>query len=170
MIDNYDIYPEFKNPLGGRPLSYKPRELADKFIDYIEWAKAHPIVVGETQEGSRQGKSFDVEITKTKPRLVSISGFLVYLGKQWSWWKELEKGKYGDAFLKVKQGVREYCEYYQTEMATLDVFNANIISRLLGLSDKQELDVNADVKGVTVNVTNPETAQVLQDIMDKDKR
>ena len=29
--------------------------------------------------------------------------------------------------------------------------------------------VNAEVKGVTVNVTSPETAQVLQDIMDKDK-
>jgi hypothetical protein len=169
-MDNFDIYPEFKNPLGGRPLSYKPRELAEKFVEYIEWAKDHPIVLGETQEGTRQGKSFDVEVTKTKPRLISISGFLVYLGKRWTWWQELDKGKHGAAFLEVKDSVREYCEHYQTEMATVEVFNANIISRLLGLADKQEVDMSAEVKGVTVNVTSPETAQVLQDIMDKNNK
>jgi hypothetical protein len=55
-------------------------------------------------------------------------------------------------------------------MATVEVFNANIISRLLGLADKQEVDMSAEVKGVTVNVTSPETAQVLQDIMDKNNK
>jgi hypothetical protein len=38
-----------------------------------------------------------------------------------------------------------------------------------GYIEKQEIDMNADVKGVTVNVTNPETAEVLQDILDKGK-
>ena len=54
-MDNFDIYPEFKNPLGGRPLSYKPRELAEKFVEYIEWAKEHPIVLGETHMGNHCG-------------------------------------------------------------------------------------------------------------------
>jgi hypothetical protein len=38
-----------------------------------------------------------------------------------------------------------------------------------GYIEKQELDVSADVKGVTINVTSQETANVLQDIIDKDK-
>ena len=38
-----------------------------------------------------------------------------------------------------------------------------------GYIEKQEIDMNAVVKGVTVNVTNPETAEVLQDILDKGK-
>ena len=38
-----------------------------------------------------------------------------------------------------------------------------------GYIEKQEIDMNAEVKGVTVNVTNPETAEVLQDILDKGK-
>lgn len=38
-----------------------------------------------------------------------------------------------------------------------------------GYIEKQEIDMNAEVKGVTVNVTSPETAQVLQDILDKGK-
>lgn len=168
MMDTFDLYPEFKNPFVGRPLSYKPAELADKFIEYIEWAKTHPIVLTDTEEGTKNDKTHDVTITKTKPRLISIEGFLVFLGKRQSWWSELGNGKRGAEFLVLKQCVREYCENYQTEMASTGLFNANIISRLLGLADKQE--IAAEIKGVTVNVTNPETAQVLQDIMDKDKK
>lgn len=167
-MDNFDVYPEFKNPLIGRPLSYKPAELAEKFVEYIEWAKNHPIVITETEEGEKMGKTTDIVITKTKPRLVSISGFLVFLGKQWNWWCELDHSKQAAAFLRVKQCVREYCEHYQTEMATIEMFNANIISRLLGLADKREVD--AKVSGVTVNVTSQESAQVLQDIIDKNNK
>lgn len=39
-----------------------------------------------------------------------------------------------------------------------------------GYVEKQQLDVNAEVKGVTINVTSQESAQVLQDIMNKDKQ
>lgn len=39
-----------------------------------------------------------------------------------------------------------------------------------GYVEKQQIDMSAEVKGVTINVTNPETAQVLQDIMDKDNQ
>ena len=38
-----------------------------------------------------------------------------------------------------------------------------------GYVEKQEIDMNAEVKGVTVNVTSPETAQVLQDIINKNQ-
>lgn len=167
--DLTDIYPEFKNPFGGRPLSYKPKELSEKFIEFIEWAKYHPIIVSDTEEGTKAGKKTDVTVTKTKPRLISIDGFLVFIGKSKRWWAELDNGKRGEEFSILKQHIREYCESYQTEMATTGMFNANIISRLLGLADRQELDMNAEVKGVTINVMDQETAQVLQDIREKNK-
>lgn len=166
-MDTFDLYPEFKNPFVGRPLAYRPKELAEKFIEYIEWAKNHPIVTTDSEEGQKAGKFTEVVITRMKPRLISIEGFLVYIGKTKRWWGELDNGRLSAQFSALKQCVREYCESYQTEMASTGLFNANIISRLLGLADKQELDVNAEVKGVTVNVTSQETAQVLQDIMDK---
>lgn len=50
------------------------------------------------------------------------------------------------------------------------IFYMKTKGRDRGYAEKLQHDVNAEVKGVTVNVTNQETAQVLQDIMDKDKR
>ena len=47
------------------------------------------------------------------------------------------------------------------------IFYLKTKGRKRGYVEKHDVDVSADVKGVTVNVTNPETAQVLQDIMDK---
>jgi hypothetical protein len=49
------------------------------------------------------------------------------------------------------------------------IFYMKTKGRDRGYAEKLQHDVSAEVKGVTVNVTNPETAQVLQDIMDKDK-
>ena len=46
----------------------------------------------------------------------------------------------------------------------------DICDRLFGKPPQaHKVALDADIKGVTVNVTNPETAQVLQDIMNKGK-
>lgn len=50
------------------------------------------------------------------------------------------------------------------------IFYMKTKGRKRGYVEKHEVDMNAEVKGVTVNVTNQETAQVLKDIIDKDKQ
>ena len=47
------------------------------------------------------------------------------------------------------------------------IFYLKTKGRNRGYVEKHEVDMSAEVKGVTVNVTNQETAQVLKDIMDK---
>ena len=50
------------------------------------------------------------------------------------------------------------------------IFYMKTKGRKRGYVEKHEVDMSAEVKGVTVNVTNQETAQVLKDIIDKDKQ
>ena len=52
----------------------------------------------------------------------------------------------------------------------LMIFYLKTKAKHRGYIEKQELDVSADVKGVTINVTSPETANVLQDIIEKDAK
>lgn len=132
--------PPFVNPFRqGRPLHYTPDELAEKFAEYVEWCEKHPITITETSKGRNGDSDFARDEVYTKPRLISIDGFLNYIGEIVSWWEMLDKNKDGQAFLSVKTRIRAYCEHYQKNMASAGIFKENIISRLLGLSDKKEL-------------------------------
>ena len=51
---------------------------------------------------------------------------------------------------------------------SLMIFYLKTKGRKRGYVEKHDVDVSAEVKGVTVNVTSPETAQVLQDILDQE--
>lgn len=140
-----NAYPPFRNPYKqtGRPLHRTPEELAAEFEKYVGWCQDNPIRVTKSASGNTGDTPFDRDEVETKPRLVSIGGFLVWLGEDERWWRELDKGTFGDEFSRVKARVRVYCEEYQKTMASSGVFKENIISRLLGLSDKKEVAVEA---------------------------
>lgn len=151
-VDITDMYPPFVYSKVGRPLSYKPMELLEKFVEYIEWAKEHPIEnVFKTTGTSYAGDGYGNTNRNIKPRLISISGFLVFIGKTESWWKNLEEGKRAEEFLKVKEKIKNYCESYQKEMAAAGIFKENIISRLLGLKDKKEVENTGEGFKIIVN-------------------
>lgn len=144
MAKKKSIYPEVRFNLG-RPLNFTPNELAEKFAEYVEWCKKNPIRKESTEkatstEGAKYGKTTEDEI----PRLVSIGGFLVFLGEGWDWWTRLDERKEKDEFIKVKGLIRVFCEEYQKEMASANIFNGNIISRLLGLADKAQIEGQMD--------------------------
>lgn len=129
----------FINPLVGRPLHFTPKQLAEKFEEYVRWCEDNVMVFEEKQKGL-QGNGYVDKTTKTfKQRLISVHGFLVFIGKTKRWWSQLSEGKHGEKFSYLKESITEYCEDYQKELAASGHYNANIISRLLGLADKKEL-------------------------------
>ncbi len=142
--DIYDVYMPINFQLG-RPLKYEPDELLLKFHEYVTWAKEHPIpIVKKVTNTTTKGDTYSSDATEHKPRLVSIGGFIVFLGAERSWWDMLDNGKRGEEFLRVKAFVREFCQSYQSEMASAEIFNANIVSRLLGLADKKDITSGGD--------------------------
>lgn len=137
---NENIYPPFRNPLG-RPLKFTPKELAEKFAEFVQWCKDNPIIISTSVSYANGNWS---ESKEEKPRLISVGSFLVYIGAEDSWWAMLDKGKQGEEFLRVKANIKNFCVSYQKEMASAGIFKENIISRLLGLADKQQVEGQVD--------------------------
>ncbi|MBQ5864210.1 MAG: hypothetical protein IIW66_02310 [Bacteroidales bacterium] len=152
----------FINPLAGRPLHFTPKQLAEKFEEYVKWSEENVIEIGERQKGIASGGYVDKTTTNYKQRLISVHGFLVFIGKSKRWWTELSDGKQGDKFSTLKDSITSYCEDYQKEMAAAGIFNANIISRLLGLADKKELTGES----INIIVNSPEEKEKLESMKD----
>lgn len=163
--DIYDVYMPINFQLG-RPLKYEPDELLLKFHEYVTWAKEHPIpIVKKVTNTTTKGDKYSSDAIEQKPRLVSIGGFIVYLGAERSWWDMLDNGKRGEEFLRVKGFIREFCQSYQSEMASAEIFNANIVSRLLGLADKKDITSGGE-KIDRIIVESPEQKEKLENIKD----
>lgn len=170
MAELKNIYPPFRNPYKqtGRPLNYNPEELAAEFEKYVKWCADHPIVVTRSAKGKNSSaagdSSFNRDDVEEKPQLVSVGGFLVWLGETERWYSELETGTFGEEFSKVKARVRVYCEEYQKAMASSGIYKENIISRLLGLADKQQVSS----PGVTIVVKSEEEKKKIEGIAELD--
>ena len=152
----------FINPLVGRPLHYTPKQLAEKFEEYVHWCENNEMEIEEKQKGIVGNGYVDKSTKNYKQRLVSVHGFLVFIGKTKRWWSQLSDGKQGEKFSYLKVSITEYCEDYQKEMAAAGVFNANIISRLLGLADKKELTGEA----INIIVNSQEEKEKLESMKD----
>ena len=152
----------FINPLVGRPLHYTPKQLAEKFEEYVHWCENNEMEIEEKQKGIVGNGYVDKSTKNYKQRLVSVHGFLVFIGKTKRWWSQLSDGKQGEKFSYLKESITEYCEDYQKEMAAAGVFNANIISRLLGLADKKELTGEA----INIIVNSQEEKEKLESMKD----
>jgi len=126
----------FRNPLG-KPPRYTPEQLAEKFVEFVKWCQDNPIVVKTTTRYANGNWS---EVEDKKPRLISLSAFELYAGVTDSWWAMLSKRARAEEYVRVKAEIKKLCESYQKEMASANLFNANIISRLLGLADKQQVE------------------------------
>ncbi len=128
------LFVEFHPQRRGKPRKYKPAELLDKFQNYIQDRMSNPIVEKEEEAGSVGEHSSNKTKKKSHPQLLSVADFCVYLGCSRNWWNELP-----DEYLGVKSHISTYIDNFQLKGASIGVFNANIVSRLLGLKDKTEL-------------------------------
>ena len=96
--------------------------------------------VKETETVNEQQTQQEVSPTQ---RPYSLTGLCIYLGTSSRWWSSFRSEcmkKNDEDFLHVIARVEETIETQQFEGACVGAFNANIIARKLGLSDKQEVD------------------------------
>lgn len=148
------LFVEFHPQKRGRPRKFKPADLLEEFQNYIQDRMSNPIVEKEEESGYAGRNSSAKTKEKAHPQLLSIADFCVYLGCSRSWWLNLP-----DDFLIVKEHISTYIDNFQLKGASIGVFNANIVSRLLGLKDKTEVSGG----GIILRVeTDQETKELIE--------
>lgn len=140
------LFVEFHPQKRGRPRKYKPMELLDAFQNYIQDRQSNPIVEKEEESGYSGNSGCAKTKEKEHPQLLSIADFCIYLGCSRNWWNELP-----DEFLGVKAHISTYIDNFQLKGASIGVFNANIVSRLLGLKEKTEIVGDGSFKIIVNN-------------------
>lgn len=133
-------------------------DLRDACISYFEWATENPIIVDNV--GWFQGRANHEEERKARP--LTVEGLCVYIGiatRTWRAWSEESHKDFRADLAPVIEEAEAAMYSYNFDGASAGIFNAGIIARKLGLSDKQEIEGNPDkpltVQTVTRKIVDP---------------
>jgi hypothetical protein len=110
--------------------------------EYFEQADKSPWY---KNDAIRSGQNAGQLIEVPTPRPFTIQGLCIYLGITEQTFLNYEKNQEYKDFFEVFTHVREIIENNQFEGATVGAYNANIIARKLGLSEKQDLKSVTDI-------------------------
>ena len=119
----------------------EPKQLWEEFIQYAEWVQSTPWMKSEVLKGGDlAGKIIEVPVS----RPLTIEGLCLFLDIDFQTFENYgEKEGYED-FFEVVTRIRKAIRDFKLEGAIVGAFNSNIISRDLGLMDKQ--DITSDGK------------------------
>lgn len=115
----------------GRPRAYTPEALETKFEEYVGWAKANPIHINKVSAGEI--------IAVPTERPLTLVGFCVFADIVENTFREYERLA---EFLSVTTRARTAFANSQIEGALIGAYNPNIVARLQGLADRQDVTTN----------------------------
>lgn len=164
---------ELRTKHGRDKLFTSPKLLWKVATEYFEWCDNNPWIKNEQKKGSQKidilellavskkenidindllndSMSSIVEIPTARP--YTLTGLCLYLGVNSKYFSDFKKGLHEDDkdFSEVITRIEETIYSQKFEGAAVGAFNANIISRDLGLADKKELDHTT--KGESFNI------------------
>lgn len=113
-----------------------PAQLWEKACEYFDWIDQNP---WEKVDAAKAGDRFGEHVTIPTTRPYTISGLCLYLGISEETLSNYEKSEGYEAYFGVTKAIKQVCYTQKFEGAAVGAFNANIIARDLGLSDKQEI-------------------------------
>ena len=115
-----------------------PQKMWDAACEYFEWVDANPWVKVET----RSKPNGDESTTTPTERPYTIGGLCVFLGVHSKYFNNFKTTKtYAENkdFADIITRIEEIIYTQKFEGAAVGAFNATIMSRELGLTDKQEI-------------------------------
>lgn len=136
----------------GRNLLFAtPGLLWEAACEYFQWCDKHP---WQKKEAIKSGKSTGEIIDVPTSRPYTLSGLCYYLGCTETYFRQFNTEDHKD-FSSVISSIEQVIETQQLEGAIVGAFNANIISRKLGLADKQEVNNTGEMNAnITLRVVS----------------
>lgn len=125
----------------GRPKEYTPEGLLEKFIEYVKWNDENPWKINELIKDPKKLRSKQVSKDAVIP--LTQGNFQIFAGISRSTWDNYVKQP---KFFAVTEHILESIRGHKYAGASINVYNANIIARDLGLVDKQNVDSNLSVQ------------------------
>ncbi len=130
--------------LGGRPLIFKsPEDLESVCEEYFDWCDDNPWYRSEAiKSGDRAGEI--IKIPTQRP--YTLIAMCQHININPDTWYEYEKR---DGFSEITTRIHDKIRNQKFEGAAVGAFNANIIARDLGLSDKKELEHSGNISSLS---------------------
>jgi len=125
-----------------------PELLWEAANEYFQWCEDHPIEA-EDNKGTK-----NVNLVKFN-RPFTLKGFCIYCDASENWFIEFRKIADKD-FLYIIHKIEEIIYNQKFEGAAIGIFNANIIARDLGLSDKSMVQQNTVIEYINVSKQFPD--------------
>lgn len=128
-----------------------PQLLLEAAHQYFQWCDENPWF---KPEAIKSGKKTGTMVNIPTARPYTISGFLLYVGASEAYWREFKRADHKD-FLSVISDIEQVIWTQKFEGASVGAFNANIISRDLGLAEKTDITTNGESIHTTVVFKDP---------------
>lgn len=120
---------------GRKPIFASPDDLWSAACEYFEWVEENPLI--ETKLFSYEGEIVEGEIPKMRAMTIQALCFFIGISRQgWSEYKAKQDFSY------IVEEIEAVIFSQKFEGASGGFLNASIISRELGLADKQDITTN----------------------------
>lgn len=118
---------------------HSPADVIEAFCEYVEWVNERPI-------RKPMGKDKDGDIIwADMPRSLTMPGFRAFAGIGQPAWSSYTRGKRGndeeqkEEFREVTLMIQDFIHSHKLEYGLLDIFNAGLVARLVGLAERREI-------------------------------
>jgi len=132
---------EIRSKHGRDKLFASPQLMWEAACEYFQWCNDHPFYKAENKvvsNGGNLGSSVELHEEPVK-RPYTMEGLTLFLGCSISYFRTFKSTSTDKDFLTVIEQIQQTVYDQQYSGAASGFFNSNIISRALGLIDKQDI-------------------------------
>jgi hypothetical protein len=137
------------HPLWGNPLKPKkltPEELWEGAVNYFQWCNDNPWIKKDWV-----GKDA-MEVDREVQRPYSISGLCIFLNISDDTFQNYCKVEGYETYFGICAHIKKTIDTQHFEGGMVGAFNANIVTRKLGLAEKQEIETNGNQPQINIQI------------------